>query len=659
MSKVMRSHPDPTADAGGPEPAATDAGAAAYAGPTGTDPQPEAGTDPARPGAGTDPARPGADTDRARPGAGANPQPGTDPEPAAGAEPARPGAEPEPAGADRADRTPAGPVRDEEAAGGGTGTRSLVRRVLATTLTVLSCLVVLFALLAPNRLDRMGPGSFVRIPGEALVGAALVLLLPPRLRRIATVVIGAGLGVLTILKIADMGFYLVMARPSNPAVDWPFLGAGVGYLRDSMGRGASIAAVVAAIVAVFAVLVLLVLAVRRVTGVLVAHRTPTMRVVTGLGVVWIACSLIGVQIVPGVPLAADSAAHLAYAHTRQVDAGLRDRQLFAAVTGNDPFKDTPGSQLLTGLRGKDVMVTFIESYGRAAVEDPQMSAVVNPVLDEGTRQLHAAGYDARSAFLGSPTYGGGSWLAHATLMSGVWANNQQRYSTLVNSTRLTLNGAFRRAGWRTALVMPALEGRWPQARFFASDHMYGAAELDYHGPKFGFSPMPDQFTLGAMQKAERGPGHSPVMVETVLTSSHSPWTPCPQLIDWNALGDGSIFTPMAAGASTAESLKRRSAQTRADYAKTIAYSLSSLISYVKTYGDRNLVLVFLGDHQAAPEVSGNEASHDVPVTIVAKDPAVLDRITGWGWQPGMHPSPQAPVWPMDAFRDRFLTSFQR
>jgi hypothetical protein len=49
----------------------------------------------------------------------------------------------------------------------------------------------------------------------------------------------------------------------------------------------------------------------------------------------------------------------------------------------------------------------------------------------------------------------------------------------------------------------------------------------------------------------------------------------------------------------------------------------------------------------------------VPVTIVAKDPAVLDRISGWGWQHGLNPGPQAPVWRMDAFRDRFLTAFGR
>jgi hypothetical protein len=56
-------------------------------------------------------------------------------------------------------------------------------------------------------------------------------------------------------------------------------------------------------------------------------------------------------------------------------------------------------------------------------------------------------------------------------------------------------------------------------------------------------------------------------------------------------------------------------------------------------------------------VSGDNATHDVPVTIVAHDPAVLAKMNAWGWQDGMRPSPQAPVLPMESFRDKFLTTF--
>ena len=69
------------------------------------------------------------------------------------------------------------------------------------------------------------------------------------------------------------------------------------------------------------------------------------------------------------------------------------------------------------------------------------------------------------------------------------------------------------------------------------------------------------------------------------------------------------------------------------------------------------MLIFLGDHQPASIITGDGATHDVPITIIAKDPAVLDKIAGWQWDAGLRPGPQAPVWPMEAFRDRFLTAF--
>ena len=85
--------------------------------------------------------------------------------------------------------------------------------------------------------------------------------------------------------------------------------------------------------------------------------------------------------------------------------------------------------------------------------------------------------------------------------------------------------------------------------------------------------------------------------------------------------------------------------------------MHSLLEYVAKYGDEDTVLVFLGDHQPMASVSGNDASHDVPVTIVARDPKVLDRIADWGWTDGLQPADDAPVWRMDKFRDRFLTAY--
>jgi hypothetical protein len=42
---------------------------------------------------------------------------------------------------------------------------------------------------------------------------------------------------------------------------------------------------------------------------------------------------------------------------------------------------------------------------------------------------------------------------------------------------------------------------------------------------------------------------------------------------------------------------------------------------------------------------------------VTSDPAVLAGIASWHWQSGLQPGPSAPLWPMDAFRNRFLDAF--
>jgi hypothetical protein len=102
---------------------------------------------------------------------------------------------------------------------------------------------------------------------------------------------------------------------------------------------------------------------------------------------------------------------------------------------------------------------------------------------------------------------------------------------------------------------------------------------------------------------------------------------------------------------------QNSATVRRLYGQSIEYSMTALTSWIARSHDKNLVVVLLGDHQPSATVTGYDASHDVPISIVAHDPSVADRIASWHWQHGLLPSPNAPVWPMDAFRNRFLDAF--
>ncbi|MCW2504055.1 MAG: sulfatase [Actinomycetia bacterium] len=569
------------------------------------------------------------------------------------------GSAPEPA-EPPADGRSTGEPSTAEPGGTGDGRRSWWRRIASGLLTAVAALVVLTALVAPDQLLSVTPEALVRLPAEGIFGAAVLLVLPSRIRRIVAILGGIGLGLLTIDRIIDAGFYTVLARPFDLVLDWGLFSDGLNFVRDSGGQAAVVGAFAGSILLALAVLALTTFSVVRLTRILVWRTPVSAPAVAVLAIAWISCAALGAQLLPGVPIASRGAASMVHGRALRVQAGFRDAQKFAKEASVDKFADTPGSDLLTALKGKDVMVTFVESYGRSALSDPAMAAEVAPVLDAGTKSLGAAGYQSRSGFLTSPTAGGGSWLAHSTLLSGLWINNQQRYRNLLASNRLTLNRAFTKANWRTVAVMPGTSKAWPEGSFYDEKAVYPAKDLGYRGPAMTLHTMPDQYTLAQFERLEHGkPGHPPLMGEIPLTSSHTPWAPVPTMIPWDKVGDGSVYGPIARNAEQASSVWTSPAKIRKAYAHSVAYTMSALISYVQKYGDDKLVLIVLGDHQPAPIVTGDHASRDVPISIITKDQSVLDHISGWKWQSGLHPSPTAPVWRMNTFRDRFLTAFAK
>ena len=310
-----------------------------------------------------------------------------------------------------------------------TGERGPLRAAAAWVITALAVLLVWVSLTFPDQLSRFRPGAFLRLPVEALILVALGLVLPRRLRRAMAIVLGVVLGLVAILKIVDMGFFSVLGQPFNPLTDSRYLISAVGVLRDSAGPYRAVAAVVAAILVLVAVLLLVTWSALRLTKFTSQHRASSAWTVCMLAVVWLLCAALGVQ-VAGAPVASTGAA--AFTH----------EEAAPPLAANDAFARAPGAELLTGLRGKDVLIVFVESYGRVALEDPTVSPKVHEVLTRGTDTLRAAGFSSRSAFLTSPTFAGISWLAHGTLQSGLWIDSQQRYNQLVQTDRLTLSGAL-------------------------------------------------------------------------------------------------------------------------------------------------------------------------------------------------------------------------
>lgn len=520
---------------------------------------------------------------------------------------------------------------------------------VTVAVTVAAYVVVWLALVAPDRLDQVSLGAVLRVPVELLVLVAVAVVVPRAARRPVSVVVGALLTLLLVLRALDLGFSVVLDRPFDLLNDSYYLGPAIGVVRDSGGLLGAIGVVAAVLLVVLILLAVLIGASARVMSSAARHRRFGASAVAGVAAVGL------LSAAAGTGLGSARTTHLALGQVHAVRSDLADRRHFAQQLA---APDELPSGLLSGLRGKDVLVVFVESYGRVAVQGTSYSPGIDDVLERGTAQLQAAGYGARSAFLTSPTFGAASWLAHSTLESGLWVDSQQRYNQLVTARRTTLTSAFEQSGWRTVFDVPAITKDWADGRrFYGFDTLYDADNVGYRGPRFGYATMPDQFTLAALQRNELTGPHQPVMAEVDLVSSHHPWTPLPHLVGWPSVGDGSVFDHVPTDGGSAASVLADPTKVRAAYGESVEYTWQALVSWLRQVSDPNLVLVVLGDHQPHSYVSGTDPGHDVPISIIARDPAVLRAIDGWHWQDGLLPAPDASVWRMDTFRNRFLAAY--
>jgi phosphatidylglycerophosphate synthase len=540
-----------------------------------------------------------------------------------------------------------------------TGAGPRTRRALRLAITVLSVVLVFGVLVAPDRVFQLTPAAFARIPVEGLALVAVAVVLPAWPRRIVAAVAGILFSLLTLVKLLNMAFYEEIARAFNPVFGWVDISPAIGVVRDTIGPTRTNIALAALWLGLILLVGAITAATIHITTVAARHRRDAVHGLAALTAVWALFAGLSLQLVPGFPVASTSAAGLVVAQVRDTQAALRDQRRFEkALHNSDPEASVPASDLLTGLRGKDVIIDFIEAYGQVAVQGSSFSGGVDAILRRSTASLGRAGWSTQSAWLTSPGFGGVSQLAHSTLHSGLWVNTQQRYAELVASHRFTLSDAFGKAGWRTVSDSPEDDPVWPPGtRFYHFDKLYNRFNVGYHGPAFSYASMPDQYTYAAFQRNELTPGHKPVMAEIDTVSSHTPWAPLPAMVPWNKVGNGSIFDSMPARSESPLTVWRNDNTVRQFFGRSIQYSLETLISWVTELHDPNLVLILLGDEQPASPITRPGASHEVPISIVAHDPSVFRQIASWHWQDGLLPGPSAPHELMDAFRNQFLGAF--
>lgn len=352
--------------------------------------------------------------------------------------------------------------------------------------------------------------------------------------------------------------------------------------------------------------------------------------------------------------------HVSQVLARQVESASalwRPLPAFDRAVASDPLVEMEG-ELLARLRTTDVLLVFVESYGTTVLQDPRYASTIVPRLEAIGNDLSAAGLSIASGRLEAPTVGGLSWLSHGTLLSGIWLDNQRLYERLLTSDRRTLVHLFADAGHRTVGLFPQILRPWPEGAYFGYDRIWTSQNIDYVGPPFGWTVMPDQYTLWFLQRQElsEAADRPPLFAEIALISSHAPWEPVPTLLDdWRVLGRGESFIGMAD--SEWKGPEGWPGKAPENYARAIAYSLDSVAGFARRFVDEDTLMIVLGDHQPAPLITGVTGDRSVPVHVVSGDPALVAPFLEWGFRESVLPDPSGAAKRMDAFRTWFVEAF--
>jgi hypothetical protein len=311
---------------------------------------------------------------------------------------------------------------------------------------------------------------------------------------------------------------------------------------------------------------------------------------------------------------------------------------------------------LERVAGSDVLLVFMESYGAIAYDNAGIAARVTPSRAEFARAVNESGRYAASAFVASPTFGGGSWLAHMSLMTGLDVRDQGAYKLLLTQQRDTLPGRFATEDYRVVALMPGLKNAWPEGAFYALETVYGERALAYPGPDFGWWRIPDQFSLAKFAALELDPAERrPVFLFFPTINTHMPFKPTPPYqADWPRLLSGAPYDEAVAARALIALPEWTDLQPA--YADSLVYTFEYWSSFMRERDAEDFVLVLLGDHQPPATVSGPDARWDVPVHVIASRPEIIDTLVGVGFTAGMTPA-GATLAPMHELTALLLQAF--
>ena len=298
---------------------------------------------------------------------------------------------------------------------------------------------------------------------------------------------------------------------------------------------------------------------------------------------------------------------------------------------------------LAGLRGADVLLLFSESYGVSTLDDAQQRRQLAGPRAALAQAIAASGRQVVSARVRSPTFAGGSWLAHGALLAGVDTRDPLDYEVLLSTERRTLVQHFGAHGWHTVRWMPGLQRPWPEGRFFGFAREVDAANMGYMGLPFGPWRIPDQAAMALLHAQELAApvaARPPRFIVFPTVNSHVPFRPlAPFVADWDRLAGPAPYTADQRAHALDEPASLRDPVP--GYVESIASTWKWLGAYLVDRAPAQMLTIVVGDHQAFAGVSGAGASWDVPVHLISADVQLMQRFEAQGFVRGLAPMGQA------------------
>ncbi len=337
-------------------------------------------------------------------------------------------------------------------------------------------------------------------------------------------------------------------------------------------------------------------------------------------------------------------------------ASLRMYQALQRGISDSPYAAYP--QQVPLARKPDIHLLLVESYGRLLITDAEAGPAWREQVTGLESRLRDKGWDMVSAFSRAPISGGRSWLAEGTLLTGIYVRFEAVFQHLVADISQTPNlvAYLDTQGYETVLLAPKAKPRpgVEAVNRYNYDQQVEALDLEYTGPRFGWGIIPDQYSLGFTQEHVLSKIEGPAFFNFHMVSSHAPWQIIPEFQDdWRSLNDAEaspdaanqdpIATPGQEFMARMRRYQRRKPKYMwmgdADalkidaYAASIRYDLELLTRYVEDL-DRDAIVIIMGDHQP-PLLSREDETFDVPIHILARDPALLEEFREQGFVDGL------------------------